>query len=173
MNSVIEVRSILQRVNTTQEERQRSNFMSLKVKRLLTQKRTDGYGKECNQFSDDVQGLYSLCLQYLEKWATPIEEFTPFMWMDLTQPPSWNDVEACIMYLGEKGAPIDDAKCLDQVINLKKFTATSNHDGDFNGLRVHQKFCKYFKKAKSVACYSEVSLGKLLLGYVLRISKLE
>lgn len=86
----------------------------------------------------------------------PMEEFTPFMWMDLSQPPDWKDVEACIKYLGEKGVPIDDAKCFDQVTNLKKFTESGISDGEFKGLQMHQKWTKYFEKPKSIACYSEL-----------------
>ncbi|RXN24600.1 ac transposable element-derived 4 [Labeo rohita] len=78
-----------------------------------------------------VQGLYSSCLAYLEKWMTPMEEFSSFMWMDLSEPPDWNEIEACIKYLREKGVPVDDAKCFDQVTNLKKFTESCNSDGDF------------------------------------------
>ncbi|KAJ8415273.1 hypothetical protein AAFF_G00422530 [Aldrovandia affinis] len=156
-NSIVEVKKILNRVHTFFLERYKSNnFMSLKVKGLLAQKRTDGLGKGCDQFCADVQGLYSACLEYLEKWMTPMEEFSSFMWMDLSETPDWNDVEACIKHLGEKGVPIDDAKCFDQVTNLKKFTERCNSDGEFNGLQAHQKWTKYFEKAKSIACYSEL-----------------
>ncbi len=30
---------------------------------------------------------------------TPMEEFSTFMWMDMSEPPDWNDVEACLKYL--------------------------------------------------------------------------
>lgn len=68
---------------------------------------------------------------------TPMEEFSTFMWMDLSEPPKWNDVEACIKYLGEKGWQL--MKCFDQVTNLRKFTETCNLDDEFSGLQVHQK----------------------------------
>ncbi|KAJ8378114.1 hypothetical protein AAFF_G00248280 [Aldrovandia affinis] len=42
-------------------------------------------------------------------------EFSSFM--DLSETPDWNDVEACIKHLGGKGVPIDDAKCFNQAIN--------------------------------------------------------
>lgn len=86
---------------------------------------------------------------------TPMEEFSPFMWMDMSEPLKWDDVEACIKYLGEKGVPIDDVKCFDQVANLKKFIESCSDD-EFMGLQVHQKWTKYFEKAKSIACYSEL-----------------
>ncbi len=101
---------------------------------------------------------FSLGLEYLEKWMTPVEEFSTIMWMDMSGPPDWNDVEACIKYLREKGVPIDDAKCFDQVANLKKFIERCNSDEEFISLQVHQKWegQRYFEKAKSIACYSEL-----------------
>ncbi|KAK1901966.1 putative protein kinase UbiB [Dissostichus eleginoides] len=155
-NSIMEVKKIMNSIHTILLERKSNNFMSLKVKGLLAQKRSDGLGKEYDQFCADVQGLYSTCLEYLEKWMTPMEEFSTFTWMDLSEPPEWNDVEACIKFLGEKGVVIDDVKCFDQVTNLKRFTERCNRDEEFSGLQVHQKWTKYFEKAKSIACYSEL-----------------
>ncbi|KAL0159203.1 hypothetical protein M9458_042928, partial [Cirrhinus mrigala] len=77
--------------------------------------------------------LYTASLQYLDKWMTPMAEFSPFMWMDLSETPDWNDVETCIKYLREKGVQIDDVKCFDQFTNLKKFAKRSNSDGEFKG----------------------------------------
>ena len=120
----------------------------------------------CDKFCADVQGLYSACLEYLEKWMTPMEEFSTFMWMDMSEPPDWDDVEVCIKYLREKGVPIDDVKCFDQVANLKRFVERCNNDEEFIGLQVHQKWTKYFEKAKSIECYSE--LLKILIMQMLR-----
>lgn len=60
-------------------------------------------------------------------------------------------MEACIKYLGEKGVPIDDIKCFDQVSNLKKCS-----DDEFMYPQVHQKKTKYFEKAKSIVYYSQL-----------------
>lgn len=49
-------------------------------------------------------------MEYLEKWMIPIEELSTFMWMEMSEPPDWNDVEACIR---EKRVPVDDVKCSD------------------------------------------------------------
>lgn len=43
--------------------------------------------------STQVRGLYSSCLE-------PMEEFSSFMWVDLSEPPDWNHVEACIKHFG-------------------------------------------------------------------------
>lgn len=86
----------------------------------------------------------------------PMEEFSSFVWMDVSEPPAWNNVEACIKHLGEKPLPIDDAVCFDQVTNLKKFLETCNSDGDFGDLQAHQKWTKYFERSKSTEFHSEM-----------------
>ena len=85
-NSILELKRILNSTNTILLDHKSNNFMSLKVKGLLAQKRRDVLGKGCDQFCADVQGLYSACLEYLEKWMTPMEEFSTFMWTDLSEP---------------------------------------------------------------------------------------
>ncbi|CAM4571952.1 unnamed protein product [Leuciscus chuanchicus] len=155
-NSVVEVSNILHSVHNVLQERKENNFMSIKVKELLAQKRKDGHDQDCNQFCAAVNGLYTACLQYLDKWMTPMAEFSPFMWMDLSEKPDWNDVETCIKYLREKGVHIDDVKCFDQFTNLKKFSERSNNDGEFKGKQVHQMWTEYFERAKSVQNHSEL-----------------
>uniref|UniRef100_A0A8C9YPE1 Uncharacterized protein n=1 Tax=Sander lucioperca TaxID=283035 RepID=A0A8C9YPE1_SANLU len=130
----------------TESLKEYCDFVEIDYRRMLSHSKT-----RCEVFCADVQGLYSACLEYLEKWMTPMEEFSTFMWMDLSEPPNWNDVEACIKYLGEKGVAVDDVKCSDQVANLKKFTERCNSDEEFSGLQVHQKWTKYFEKAKSLS----------------------
>uniref|UniRef100_A0A0F8AZA3 HAT C-terminal dimerisation domain-containing protein n=3 Tax=Larimichthys crocea TaxID=215358 RepID=A0A0F8AZA3_LARCR len=155
-NSIMEVKKILSSIHNILTERKENTFMSLKVKGLLDENRRDGLEEGCVKFTDDVLGMYTSCVQYLEKWMTPMEEFSPFMWMDMSEPPTWDDVEACIKYLGEKGVPIDDVKCFDEVVNLKRFVESRGDDNEFMGLQVHQKWAKYFEKAKSIAAYSEL-----------------
>lgn len=60
-NSVLEVKRILNRVQSTLHERNMDNFMPFKVKSMLAQKRKDGYGQRCDRFSALVQDLYSSC----------------------------------------------------------------------------------------------------------------
>lgn len=137
-------------------ERKMNNFMPLKVKSMLAQKQKDGYGQRCDHFSAQVQDLYSSCSDYLERWMAPMEEFSTFMWMDLSEIPDWNDVEGCIRHLAGKGVEIDDSKCFDQVTNLKKFIERSNSDADFSDLLAHQRWTKFFERSKSVDFHSEL-----------------
>ncbi|CAB4063806.1 unnamed protein product [Lepeophtheirus salmonis] len=104
------------------------------IKGMLAQKQNDGFGQGCDPFGAEVQELYSACLGYLEGGMAPMEEFSTFMWMDLSEIPDWNYVERCIRHLVEKGVEIDDAKCFDQVTNLKKLIERSNIDEVFSDL---------------------------------------
>ena len=82
--------------------------------------REEGYEDECNNFLSEVANLYERCLEYLCKWMKPMEEFACFKWMTLNEIQSWNDVEPCLEYLIGKGIDVDDAKCFDQICNLKQ-----------------------------------------------------
>ena len=65
---VVEVLKSLKSICSTLHERKTHNFMSLKVKELLAQKRKDGLDEACDRFCAEVAFLYNTCLEYLEKW---------------------------------------------------------------------------------------------------------
>lgn len=91
-NSIMEVKKILSSIHNILIERKNNNFMFLKVKELLAENRREELEEGCDEFIADVLGMYSSCLEFLEKWMTPMEEFLSFMWMDMSEPPKWNDV---------------------------------------------------------------------------------
>ena len=95
-NSVVEVLKSLTSICSTLHGRKTHNFMSLKVKELLAQKRKDGLDKACDRFCAEVAFLYNTCLEYLEKWMRPLEDFSSFMWISLNRTPDWNEIESCV-----------------------------------------------------------------------------
>lgn len=141
-NSVVEVKRILNRVQSMLYERKMNNVMPFKAQSMLAQKQKDGYDQRCDHFSAQVQDLYSSCFDYLERWMAPMEEFSTFVWMDLSEIPDWNDVEGCIRHLAGKGVEIYDSKCFDQVTDLKTF------------IQAHQRWTKFFERSKSVDFHS-------------------
>lgn len=56
--SIMEVKKMLNNMHTILLQRKSNNFMSLKEKGLLAQKRKDGLDKGCDQFCADVHGMY-------------------------------------------------------------------------------------------------------------------
>ena len=77
-NSVAEVLENLELVHNMLVERKNENFMPLTVKKLLVEKREEGYKDECKNFLFEVANLYERCLEYLRKWMKPMEEFACF-----------------------------------------------------------------------------------------------
>ena len=62
----------------------------------------------------------------MDEWMKPMEGFACFKWVTLNEIPSWNDAEPWLKYLIGKGVDVeirvvDDAKCFDQICNLKQF----------------------------------------------------
>ena len=77
-HSVSEVLENLELVHKVLVEMKNENFMFLTVKRLLVEKKEEGYKDECNNFLFEVPRLYERCLEYLCKWMKPMEEFACF-----------------------------------------------------------------------------------------------
>ena len=93
--------------------------MSLTVKTLLVEKREEGYEDKCYNFLSEVANLNERCCP--NKSMKSMKKFACFKWMTLKEIPSWKDVEPCLEYLTGKGVDVDDAKCFDQICNLKQF----------------------------------------------------
>ncbi|XP_058016180.1 uncharacterized protein LOC131186525 [Ahaetulla prasina] len=155
-NSLVEVMKTLDSVRTILLDRRAQNFMSPTVKGMLADKRKEGLEEGCDVFSDAVRHLYGNCIDYLEMWMAPLQEFSCFTWMALSDTPSWSDVETCITYLRVKGLEIDSMKCFIQFNNLKQFVEASRDEEEFQHLLSHEKWTKYFLNVKTVECYSEL-----------------
>ena len=76
--------------------------------------------------------------------------------MTLNEIPSWKDVESCLEYLIGKGVDVNDAKCFDQICNLKQFVESFLQDKEFIKLSTHKKWYKYFDQFQSITCHSEI-----------------
>ena len=155
-NSLIEVISCLKSVQSVLKCRAQEGFMSLKVKQLLAELRRDGQDDLCDAFCSQVTLLYTTCLEYLEMWTTPLEEFSGFAWMALTDTLNWDEAQSAVLYLNEKSIQVDDSKCFDQFCNLKVFVEANHSDEDFQKLLAHEKWLKYFNRCKSQNCFSEL-----------------
>ena len=152
-NSVAEVLENLELVHKVRVEKKNKNFISLIVKRLLVEKREEGYEDECNNFLFEVANFYERCSEYLYKW---MEEFACFKWMTLNMIPSWKDLKPCLEYLIGKGVDLDNANCFDQICNLEQFVESYQQDEEFIKLPTHKKWCKYFDQSKNITCHSEI-----------------
>nr|XP_028566005.1 uncharacterized protein LOC114586556 isoform X1 [Podarcis muralis] len=154
-NSVVEVLKVLLCVHNMLTERKRNNFMCLKVKSLLAEKRKHGLSAECDKFCAEVNSLYDRCIEYLEKWMEPMKEFSCFMWMSLSESLEWDKVESSMKFLLDRHVSIDYGKCFDQFFNLRKFVNQYKGDDEFINLQAHQKWAKYFETSENM-CQSEL-----------------
>ena len=137
-------------------ERKNENFMSLTVKKLLVEKREEGYEDECSNFLVEVANLYERCLKYLNKWIKPMKKFACLKWMTLNEIPSWKEVEPCLEYQISKRVDEDHAKCFHQICNLNQFVESYLQDKEFIKLPTHKIWCKYFDQSKNITCHSEI-----------------
>jgi len=132
-NSLLEVMKCLKSVQSVLRCRAHAGLMPLKVKELLAKLRRDGLDDRCDAFCSQVTLLYTTCLEYLEMWTVPLEEFNGFAWMALTESPTWGEVVASLSYLKERKVRVDDSKCFDQLCNLKRFVEANCNEEDFIG----------------------------------------
>ena len=64
--SINEVRSSLNAVKSTVENRSKQMFISTQIKSKLSELREEGKGDGCDLFESDVSVLYKSCVEYLE-----------------------------------------------------------------------------------------------------------
>jgi hypothetical protein len=55
--------------------------MPMKFKEMPAQKCREGADKECDKFCAEINGTYCTCIEKLNKWMKPTENFSCFMWM--------------------------------------------------------------------------------------------
>jgi hAT family C-terminal dimerisation region len=155
-NSLLEVMICLKSVQSVLRCRAQAGFMPLEVKELLAKLRQDGLDDRCDAFCLQVTLLYTPCLEYLEMWAMPLEEFNGFAWMALTESPTWEEVVASVSYLKEREVRVYDSKCFDQLCNLERFVEANCNEEDFVAQLAHEKWVKYFSSCKNEDCFSEL-----------------
>lgn len=64
-------------------------------------------------------------------------DFLCFIWMRLSDPPNWNDIELFVQFLLNNGLPVD-IKCFEEVRDMKKFMASCLNDEEFTTLVIQQ-----------------------------------
>ena len=75
-----------------------------------------------------------------------------FEWMSLSKMQSWNAVASCVEYLIGKGIYLDDAKCFEQVCNLKTFLECWLGDEEFTACQLIRNGAIIF--IKNFVCHS-------------------
>lgn len=123
--SVIEVYEILNTVLSTLSDRSQNKFIPLEVRKMLKSLTEGGYGPECENFKSEMWAAYNRCIEYLQKWAEPLDEFKIFQWLKLSHIAAtdmpYEEILDSVQYLQSKNVELDDCKLFDQFSALKRF----------------------------------------------------
>lgn len=142
-NSVLEVLECLENVRICLKQRIEEQFLPLKVKQIFKQNLE--MDSEIKILKKNFLYVYERCLQYLENWTRPLNDFKLMQWMNLRKQIEWKDVQNSLEFFQEKNVNINESKLFNQYCNFKTFLETAIKTDDFVRLQSHQKWQKYFE----------------------------
>lgn len=85
-----------------------------KLKELLAEKWRDACDEECDKFFAGVNFIYSIFVEYLDKWMN-VWKMSFFTWMTLSEPLNWHDIKPCIQFVINSGVCTDYVTCFDEL----------------------------------------------------------
>jgi hypothetical protein len=123
-SSVIEVYDILNAVLFTLCDQRENNFIPLEIRKMLRDLTEDGHENECNKFREEMHTAYNRCIEYLNMWLEPFNEFKHFHWLKfsyiLEKDLRYEEILDSIEYLQSKNVQFDDSKLFNQFSTLLK-----------------------------------------------------
>lgn len=140
-NSVLDIARILDTMRAILSARARSNFKPLKVRELLD--KCSGHNQEL--FDEDVKNMYKICIDYLDSWMKPLDDFKVFNWMIVKKGEEidFDNTVAAIHYMNGKGVHINDVKLFDEITALNTFLMLQ--ENAFFDAMLHTIWVKIFK----------------------------
>lgn len=124
-NSIMSIRGILNLTSETLKARAEATFVPLKVRELLSNCTEEA--KET--FMKDVKNAYMTCLEYLDKWLQPLDEFKVFDWMILKGIDiDYEKVISSLQILNGYGVCLNDVKLFDEITALNSFLRQQSND---------------------------------------------
>jgi hypothetical protein len=67
------------------------NFITTNVIKPLAEKHTEGLYEECDKFCLGRNYMWSKCVEYLDRWMKPTQDFSGFTWIPLVS--HWNGIK--------------------------------------------------------------------------------
>lgn len=140
-NSVLDIKRILESTHEILVARANANFMPLKVRELLAKCTAENQ----EVFKHDLKNMYKICVEYLIKWMTPLDDFKVFNWLMLKkgQMIDFDQIALSIHYLNGKGIHIDDVKLFDEIASLNSFL--TKQEEAFFDVMLHELWANIFK----------------------------
>lgn len=125
-NSVMDIVQILNLTRETLKARAGATFVPLKVRELMSNWTQDA--KET--FIKDVKDAYNTCIDYLDKWLQPLDEFKIFDWMMILKnvDVDYEKVVSSMQFINGYGVCLDDVKLFDEITALNSFVKQQSND---------------------------------------------
>lgn len=140
-NSILDVARILRDTQELLCSRANTNFLPLKVRELLGKCTPE----KKETFLEDVKILYRTCIQYLDKWTTPLADFKVFDWIQLKKSEliDFEKLVDSVIYMKGKGVVVDDVKLFDEITAVNSFLSQQNDA--FYSMMLHKRWVTIFK----------------------------
>lgn len=151
-NSILETKSILASITKSLDDRIKENFVPLNVQSIINKE--DENRKQ--EFKKCTHDFYNEIKRYIEEWMKPLKQFEKFDWMFLPKinnNTEWTLIEDTVLYLKDKNIDIDDAKLIDEWVNLKAFCQNLTEQDKL--LNSNQLWVQFFK-TPNANLYSEL-----------------
>lgn len=87
----MEIQNMLNSVKNMLKQHIIQNFIPINVIKLLTEKHTEGLYEECDKFCLGRNYTYSKCVEYMDKWMKPTQDFSGFTCIPFIEPLNWNN----------------------------------------------------------------------------------
>lgn len=106
---IIDVKELINSLEKTLSEQAAGKFLGIQTKLEYDKtKNIPQLSDLIKLFDEEIDLYYKTSLEYLKQWSSPLTKFEIFSWMNLADPPQWQDVEKTVNYLQEKGIVISD-----------------------------------------------------------------
>ncbi|CAH1107075.1 unnamed protein product [Psylliodes chrysocephalus] len=107
--TIIDVKELINSLEKTLSEQAAGKFLGIQTKLEYDKiKNIPQHSDLIKLFDEEINLYYKTSLEYLKQWSSPLTKFEIFSWMNLADPPQWQDVEKTVNYLQEKGIVISD-----------------------------------------------------------------
>lgn len=99
--------------------------------------------------------MYANSLKYLKEWTVQFDKYRVFQWMNITEVPTFTQIESAVEFLLDQNVEIDDVKCFDQLKALINFIQENKGSDEYKYKLSHERWVMFFKSCVSIEQYSE------------------
>lgn len=131
------------------ETRISGKFIPIAVKNILRRQEDTDITKAA------MLDIYANALKCLKEWTVQFDKYRVFEWMNITEVPTFTQIESSVEFLLDRNVGIDDVKCFDQLKALTNFIQENKGEDEYKDKLSHERWVKFFKSCVSIEQYSE------------------